>query len=60
MLRADIRRLVGLHHHGPDARQIGRTEVCRNTDSLDFATPVRLSYTFEVVQNIRLDVFDHA
>ena len=40
----------------PPRLQIGRTEVCRNTNDPDFATPIELLYMFEAVQNIRLDM----
>ena len=38
--------------------QIARTEHIKNNLNPDFATPIQMVYTFEVVQKLKFKVFD--
>lgn len=43
---------------GAAGREIGRTEVVKDSNSPEFTTQFKLDYHFEEVQNLRFDVYD--
>lgn len=43
---------------GAAGREIGRTEIVKDSTSPEFTTQFKLDYHFEEVQNLRFDVYD--
>jgi Ca2+-dependent lipid-binding protein len=53
-------RVTVMHHerHSDTWREVGRTEVVKNSLNPSFATPIKVTYSFEEVQKLKFRVDD--